>query len=1185
MRTLRIVLWAMLALVVAFAAAFVPLANIAFTRFEPDVREYLQARYPQLRFESIELNWQDGQAVISALDFSSDYDFSASKISVPVELWQSLRQRHLVTGSIELHEPKLLVNLASGAGEGADSAALLDMLQSINGLTWRQAQVNLIGVESNQSLSSNGSFSWQGSQVALQGNIANDLGQQAQFRFQSEPDSASSDLYLSSSNWSLPIELIPDELGLNWARWSGEAWLDWRSGGLSAVRWRNNFLEIGRGQQKLMLQGGNGVWNSEQRNLNFDDWRHASYPLLNARLLLEYEDGVRLSLQQLALSPWLEFIAEERPQLAHLQSLQVQGVLENLQLRSREDGGAWQARLADLSWAPSAASPSLSAVAAEVEGSWRGDDLITSSYQLQAELSALGSSFSWPQIFSQDLSLARAQARLELEGLGGDWDLRLRDIRLLESSGNDLGINAKVSSSGAWELDLSSGGQPLQTVYQIVPDAISATTDATDWLRANIQAADIDALRLQMRQQPNSTTPANLRWNLDINASAVDGRFAPDWPPLQADELQLAASDQGLVLRSPSLVSASLAASAIEATLADDSLRLKALVSADISDQLAWLQSSPLAERLPQNLPQLNLRGPALSALNFRVDLASGAIEEQNSIVRLQGLAAELPGSLSLEELRGDLELLADGWRFERLEAQLNGAPIAISPRADKFVVEGHFEPTQLLPASMLAAGAAIGGSSDFQALISLEDGVADLAITSNAEGIALLLPPPLAKAAATSSDFSLSLTIKPGDYQLGKLQFQGVNAAWIMPAAEASSWALAYGTALPPLTPGQTALSLDLAEIDLQSWLPLALLLSASGTGAGAEFAPPLLNIDLARVRYQGYSLRDLRIRSDAAGAYQISSDKFNAEVIAGSVWEINFERLELPRIGEPADSDSTSRPFNLAALLPEFDLRVDELYYKQKLRGSMQASARKVADGGYRIAPWRLQHPELNLSIDYAQSSADNIYRNALSLVAEGANINPLADNLSSEQANLAGSFTWNGAIAANAIKGGDGELEFQFADGVIQGDRPNAFINFLGLISIDKILQRLKLDFSDVNAEGVSFSRLEANMTMTSGRLYSEQPLILISNAGNVSLSGSVDFPASYMDQRLQITLPLSKSLPIAAIIAGMPQLAPAFWLTDRLAAHTINRFTSASYTLRGDLADPELVLERLFNDAVE
>ena len=1183
MRIVTIVLLAMLATAVALAIAFVPLANIAFTRFEPEVREYLQARYPQLRFESIELSWQDGQAVISARDFSSDFDFSASEVRVPIELGQSLRQARLVSGNIELQEPKLRINIAEGAAASADLAELRSALEGIGGLTWRQAQIELIGADSNLSLSSSGDFNWQGQQVALQGSLGNDLGQQARFRFQSDLDAASGDLYFSSSNWSVPTTLIPAELGLNVARWSGETWLERRAGDWSAVRWRNNFLELGRGQQRLMLQGGSGTWNREQRNLNFDDWRHASYPLLNGRLLLEYEDGVRLSLQQLALSPWLNFLAEERPQLQRLQALQPQGVLQSLQLRSYDAGGEWQAQLADLSWAASADNPSLTAVDAEVDGSWQGDELASSSHQVQAELSTLESTFGWPLLYSESLSLSRAQGRLEFDGAGDDWDLRLRDIRLRESSANAVAMDARVSASGAWELNLSSGGQQLSSVYQLVPDAIPETTEATSWLRANTTAAGIDALRLQMRQDSSSSAAANLRWNLDINASAVDGRFAPDWPPFQADKLRVSASDQILVVQSPRLTTGNLAPTAVEATLADDNLAVKALVSADIAEQLVWLQGSPLAEQLPQNLLQLDLRGPALSAINFRVDLNSGAIAEQNSIVRLQGLGAELPGQLSLERLQGDLELLAAGWQFERMTAQLNGAEVEIYPRGDKFVLAGELAPAQLLPDNMLALAAFVSGSSYFQALIGLEDDGVDLAIASSGEGITLTLPLPLTKAATAHSDFSLSLTIKPDAYQLGKLQFQGVNAAWIMPADAPPSWALAYGTALPPLTPERTALSLHLEELDLQSWAPLALLLGATNTGT--EFTPPILDIDIARVRYQGYSLRDLRLSNAAADGYQISSNKFDGTLKIADVWNLNFSNLELPTLGAASDNTSNSRAWNLALLLPEFDLQVDELYYKQKLRGNMQAQGRQQAGGGYRVAPWRLQHPELNLSIDYAQSSTDNIYRNALSLVAEGTNINPVADNLSSEQAYFAGSVSWNGAIAADAIKGGDGALELKLADGFIQGDRPNAFINFLGLISIDKILQRLRLDFSDVNAEGTTFSRLEANMTLASGRLYSDQPLILISNAGNVSLSGSIDFPANYMDQRLQVTLPLSKSLPIAAIIAGAPQLAPAFWLTDRLAAHTINRFTSASYTLRGDLADPELVLERLFNDAVE
>ena len=67
---------------------------------------------------------------------------------------------------------------------------------------------------------------------------------------------------------------------------------------------------------------------------------------------------------------------------------------------------------------------------------------------------------------------------------------------------------------------------------------------------------------------------------------------------------------------------------------------------------------------------------------------------------------------------------------------------------------------------------------------------------------------------------------------------------------------------------------------------------------------------------------------------------------------------------------------------------------------------------------------------------------------------------------------------------------------------------------------------------------------------------------------------------------MTFPVTRTLPIVAVLAGFaPPVAASIYVTERLIGDELERFTSASYTIQGTWEEPDIKLNKAFDNSVE
>jgi len=79
----------------------------------------------------------------------------------------------------------------------------------------------------------------------------------------------------------------------------------------------------------------------------------------------------------------------------------------------------------------------------------------------------------------------------------------------------------------------------------------------------------------------------------------------------------------------------------------------------------------------------------------------------------------------------------------------------------------------------------------------------------------------------------------------------------------------------------------------------------------------------------------------------------------------------------------------------------------------------------------------------------------------------------------------------------------------------------------------------------------------------------------------LDGWIDFKQRQVDNNLIITLPVAGKLPLAALIAGLPQLSGMIYIVNKLIGDELSTFTSARYSVSGSLDNPDVNLVRIFD----
>ncbi|NVK41478.1 MAG: TIGR02099 family protein [Oceanospirillaceae bacterium] len=890
-----------------------------------------------------------------------------------------------------------------------------------------------------------------------------------------------------------------------------------------------------------------------------------------------------------------------------MQRLAPRGALRNLRVDLPDDGALAGFRLAadveqaaiDAAWG----APAVSGIDGRLEAGREGGWLYLASRDF---------GLHFPELYDAGWHYTRA-------GGAVGWQVRtdavVIDSRLLHLADDSVNAAGRFSLMLPYdreeqsELTLMIGmsdSDALQTSRYVPPRVVGRALHG--WLDGAIDAGHLKAGGLVLHggtRHLDDWRPPTVQLFFDVDQANFD--YQPGWPPIMDGDAFILFRDRALLVEVEQgrFLHSEVDHGRVYLSGPGDALRVEAFAEGGAGDVLRLLQESPLHEILGDEPGRWQLGGNARSEVRLGIPLGHGARPKVSVAGRLtEGMLASPELQLEFSALQGDIFYRSEtGLRSEGLGGQFLGEPFSAlirTPVPDP--LRTRIEMSGQLPVSKLAAWSQVGllnsltGKSAYNARLELCASGEDcnrLQVSSDLRGVAVPWPSPLGKPGNEPRPLQVSL-----DLTSSRLRFnydQRLRAVFGLGGALRAR--LTFGGKRPEL-PAGAGLWID-GHIDSVEAEQVQALFEgqgwASGAGNGAASAQPGsagplrdLNLTLGRLGYGDHEFEQVGIHlTTAPWRLEIAAPQLAGAVdwplAAGKPYRVELERLQLPR---PKTSENTVQsgevdPIDLS-VVPPVDIRIAALQLGNQPYGSWRLSLRPQ---GRRLRVDDIAGTIGSIKINGGGVWQENPAATELTLKLDGKDLGDVIAAwgngrvVESERAQSYAQLNWPDRPWRFGLAKASGELRFELENGrIIDSGNASNLLRIFGILNLNSLARRLKLDFSDLWKSGLAFDDLTAHYRLDNGRAQTVKPLHLEGPSANMTMTGTLDAVDETVNQEMEVTLPLTSNIPLAAILLGAPQVAGAVFLIDKLIGDKLEKVTSVRYQLTGNWDEPEVSILR-------
>ena len=1010
------------------------------------------------------------------------------------------------------------------------------------------------------------------------------------------------------------------------------AWLGWRDGklGSSIVRVDLDTLAVsastGGAAQVASLHGLAGIrasgdgyvlrWAGDDGSAAVLQLDHPDTPQLRV-------DALARRLQLAPLLPWLALKPDLAPSLSRwLGSGHPRGRLDRVTLHWTRAGGLRQLAVVfdGLGIDPVDKLPGLSALRGELRGDGEAFSL---------ELPVQATAVSFPHVFRAPFVLSKLAGTLAFWPQDGDWHIGADTLHF---------VGAGYAGSARGEAVLPAhGGAPWLGLYATVDHAeVPAAKlfwpvnvmppDTVAWLDRALVAGQVEQARVLVRGDladwPFHHNEGRFEANASIHGLTFD--YGKDWPRAEGIDAVASFVDNGMLVQASAGHALGVEVDNAVALIPDFG---QALLDLNVGGGgsgarlLDFARKSPIARDVSGTLAKIKLGGRGAFDFHLSLPLKNPADAQLDGTAQLRDATLTAPEwKLALDKLAGPLQFTLRGMQAGPLDTVFHGRPA----RLRLAVAGANADPATLLSASLqgdyqvaelvqdfptlawLGQAAEGRGPFDIGFAIARQPGTDALAqtlsIDSPLSGIALHLPAPLDKPAATSLPLHLTMSLpaEGSDLQLGLGQLVRGHLRLADGPGKPLAGTLAFDDRMPQvLPPRDLRIRGHAARLDVTGWVQRAVA-GAGGDGPGLES----LDVGTDQAIWFGRPLGPLQLRAEPQpGLLNVDVDGLS---IAGNV-KVPTEELDkrgvtarLQRLYWPTDStpgaagDSSTKPAAQAALpagnpadtgidpaaLPPFHLWVRDLRLGSAHLGEARLETWPTPKG-MRIEQLRAlsKRVQITASGDWDGTATDSRTHMRINFSAEdlGAMLAAFGYNglVTGGKTRDELDASWPGSPSDLSLATMDGTLSIRVSDGRIPEASSPGVGRLLGLVSLTELPRRLTLDFGDVFGKGLGFDSITGDFRLADGNATTDN-LVIDGSAANITITGRTGLRARDYDQQMRVIPHVGNSLPVVGAVVGGPIGAAAGFAVQGLLGKGLNRAASARYRITGSWDDPKMTL---------
>jgi len=1041
-------------------------------------------------------------------------------------------------------------------------------------------------------------------------------------------------LSLPQSDWA---RWLPPRVLGQWQaqalRAGGEFWVDWRKGQLEQAVVRLNAPQL-RGayaERKAVTldnlavsawfqrreQGFDVVVDSLAASIGKDRWE--SHLQLRQR---PGEDPAgetwQVQADRLDLTPLTPLINALAPLpdklMAVVDALKVTGAVRNVRLdiRPKAEGNErlqFAANLEKVGFDAYHGAPAAGNVSGSISG-----DLGHGELRLDTDAFML---HLYP-IFAKPWHYQKANARLTYALDKDGFTLVAPYLKVLGEEGKIAGdflIRLLFKEGSESYMDLRVGMTEGDGRYtaKYLPEVLSPALD--EWLRSAIVKGNVDQGYFQYQGSLNhgaSPEARSISLFFKVHDAALD--FQPGWPQVQHVDGDVLIEDSGVRIKASKGLLLDTQVSDVSVNIPHvegeqhSHLYLDGNFDGKLGDGLKILKEAPIGTG--EIFAGWEGEGPLKGKVKLDIPLAHG--EKPKVLVDFATADARLkvaPPSLELNRLKGDFSFDIDkGLSGKNIALQAFGKPVTAQISAEgqpgqmqtRINASGQVSLQALTDWLKFKQNLPASGDIPYQLQVNLGSRDNSLSVNSSLKGLAIDLPAPFGKAAADTRDSRFSMNLQGTERRFDAAYANLARFAYAAPGdkLDQGRGELLLGTGEAQVPAGQgLRVRGRLESLDLEPWQAQMARFAGDDPGGNARQNLQSVDLSIGQLKAFGMDLNQAVVRLARGGpAWDLRLD--SKEVIGNArlpdakaaAMTVRLQTLRLPA-ADPAEAQAEEGPDPLASFdprkVPALDLTIDKLYRGDDLYGNVALKLRPTARG---VAAQDIDLDFKGLHIDGSggwegqTGATSSWYKGRL----DGKNLADVlkawgfAPTVTSRDFRLDVDGRWPGSPAWVGLKRFSGSMDAALRTGqFVEVEGGAQALRVFGLLNFNSIGRRLRLDFSDLFDKGLAYDRVKGLLVASDGVYVTREPISVTGPSSNFELDGTLDMVRDRVNANLQVSLPVTNNLPLAALIVGAPAVGGALFLVDRLIGDRVSRFASVHYRVEGPWKEPRITFVKPFN----
>jgi uncharacterized protein (TIGR02099 family) len=962
-------------------------------------------------------------------------------------------------------------------------------------------------------------------------------------------------------------------------------------------------IAIARVAGDVDWQAGAGGWALDASNLLLGV---AGAPWHAGRLRLEHEpERTRLALEHLVLDELgvVAAAAQTRhPWLAQLAAREPRGMLHAIEAEIVGASAAprdyrLEARLDNVGLRAHGRLPGVRGVSGWLRVDGQGGSLALDGTDFALDL---------PTVFRAPLEAARVHGRFSWRRTETGWLV----------SGDELAVQAADGSASgrlALELPHDRARSPVLDLRVDFRDGVGAHARryypvhklpprVLAWMESAFLGGRIVAGEL-LYQGPIRAFPFERgEGRFALQAEVRDGvyRYLPGWAPLTDVEARVTIEGADARITGRGRIGA-LDARDVEVTVgragsSGRAVRVHGTIEGPVAETIRVLRAVD-TERAPAWRPALarvaRASGQGRLALRAHVPLGGGA-RTFVADYRFEQATVTLASGPVIDRAAGSLRLNQAGLQEGRLEARAYGGSFrADVRRTDEGLLlqaEGDARAEALLrdrgPLAQRLNGPLAWNLSWREAA-----GGPRVRFESDLSAVQARLPAPFGPDDA-GLPRRLTLTTAQSDARRLTLVLGGGPglSGRLLLARDAGGWSVVKGRVDIGRPPGALPagdgleLGIDVAELDLDQWLPLLQVRRASSAGGSGGALRVGVNAQIGRLVLLGRDwgrvfLNVARRGGEWRAVIDGTAAAGEALLLPGEGATPLRVRLDLAylRLPDRIEGGTIAREAPDPRALPRIDLEVRSLEHDQRRLGELVLRAGPYARG-WRIERLSLARPETALSAagSWERERQRDVTRISFELESEnlGETLDAwgIREQVRNGHVKLHGNLVWPGTPARPALEGLGGRVELSAENGRFLRLDPGA-ARLFGILDLRAIARYLTLDFSPALAKGLVFDAIHSSVAIDRGDA-STDAFILSGPSLRLHAAGRVGLAREDLDLRLEVSPRVGDTLTLTSWGLFGPQAAAAVLAFKQLFRRQFQESTRITYAVTGSWENPEV-----------